>query len=398
MLKIDVSNDKYIFLFCDGFDNNMPSFSDEDLKDKQLAIFIDQKLTSIPKYKDNIIEQINELLRRNQMSNNILILPNNNTFDFNKELSFEELFYEKYDNIEQPERINIRTLDYFETDDNKMAPVYTTYPLPYCKNIDDKINLFAADIKDSSLSNFEKALATYIICTHFMDTCIDHETDGKFIITEATENIYSSSMHILSDNADGYKIKCGGYVDLFSRIMKKMNITSKPMLLLNKNNLAHIVSLVDIKDEKYGIDGTYVCDLRTDSDLRAIIENSYKESGVDTRKYGTFNSLAHFCMNSNDCANLLGLNRFNTPTFYLINSSNCYNNCDCLVSKERIETDTIEKALSTVNDHIYFAPNNVNKNNEAINEISSAINREKNFIERMRKLADKNAVGNNKKI
>ena len=270
------------------------------------------------------------------------------------------MLYKNYDNIKHPELISVMTLDYFAADvNNRMVPIYAVHPLPHCKDIDKKIELFAADIKNSDLSSFEKILATHIMCARFMDTDVEHENNGTFFVEPDLKNVYGSSMHILSDGDDGYKIKCGGYVDLFSRILKKMNLSSRPMVLSNiDGNFGHAVSLVDINDETYGINGSFVCDLRSDSDYRKYREAKNREGIDDSDDYWGFNSLGYFGMNCDDFIALLGLNRFNSPTIYSINSINS-NDCERFVSKERIPIDSIRKALGAVYRYVYSISDNL---------------------------------------
>lgn len=397
MLQVNVKNDSYVFLYCDGVDNNAVELSDDDLRGKQIVILLEPGFCGIPTYGRRIIGQINELTEMEKV-NNIIILPSNNKFDFNKELNVEELLYEKYADIKHPEMISVRALDYFATDENnRMVPIHTIYPLSYCKNIDRKIELFADDIKNSDLSNFERILATYVMCTRFINTDSEYEQDGVFINKPDLKNVYGSSMHILSDGTDGYKIKCGGYVDLFSRLIKKMNLSSKPMVLSNiDGDFGHVVSLVDINDKKYEIDGSFVCDLRSDSDYREYREEKDRKDIGDSSNYWGFNSLAYFCMNCDDFIFLLGLNKFNSPATYSIDSINSYNDCKQFVSKKRIPVESIKKALGNVYRYVYSIDNNLDRylNGGVLDEMGEDINREIEFVRKMRMLADNNASSN----
>ena len=399
MRQVDVKSDSYVFLYCDGVDNNVVELSENDLRGKQIVVFLEPRFFSVPICERYAIEQINELTEMEKV-NNIIILPNDVKFDFKKELSVEELLYKNYDDIKHPEMINVRTLDYFAADeDNMMAPMHTMHtihPLSYCKNIDKKIELFVADIKNSDLSSFEKAMAVYIMCTRFINTDSEYEQDGVFINNPGLENVYGSSMHILSDGADGYKIKCGGYVDLFSRLMKKMNLSSKPMVLSNADgDFGHVVSLVDINDETYGISGSFVCDLRSDSDYREYREEKDRKDIGTSDNYWGFNSLGYFCMNCDDFVFLLGLNKFNSPTIYSTDSISS-SDCERFVSKERIPIDSIKKALATVYRYVYSIGDNFDNylNRGVLDGMEANINGEIESVKKMRKPADSNASGN----
>lgn len=397
MKQVDVKSDNYVFLYCDGVDNNVVELSKDDLRNKQIAILLEPNFCSISTYGSRIIEQINELTEVEEVNNNVIILPSNDKFDFNKELNVEELLYGKYGDIEHPEMISVRTLDYFTADENnRMAPTHTIHPLSYCKNINKKIELFVADIKNSDLSSFEKTLAAYIMCTRFMDTDFEHENNGTFFVEPDLKNVYGSSMHILSDGDDGYKIKCGGYVDLFSRMMRKMDLPSKPMILSNiENGYGHVVSLVGINDKKYGIDGAFVCDLRSDSDYREYREAEDRKNVDNSNDYWGFNSLGYFGMNCDDFIALLRLNRFNSPMICSVDSINS-SDCERFVSKERIPIDSIKKALATVYRYVYSIGDNFDNylNRGVLDGMTANINGEIEFVKKMRELADNNASSN----
>lgn len=49
-----------------------------------------------------------------------------------------------------------------------------------------------------------------------MDTNTEFEKEGNPLYIPDEENVFSSSMHVLSDDQDGYKIKCAGYTDMFA--------------------------------------------------------------------------------------------------------------------------------------------------------------------------------------
>lgn len=402
MLQINVENnnyDNYVLLYCDGVDNNDVKLSEDDLRGKQIVVSLNPVYSGIFNFGRHMIEQINKLTEMNG-ANDIIILPNNDKFNFHKELNVEELLYENYDSIKHPEMISVRTLDYFATNERgEMIPIHTVHPLPHCKDIDKKIELFAADINNSDLSSFEKILATHIMCTRFMNTDVEHENNGTFFVEPDLKNVYGSSMHILSDGDDGYKIKCGGYVDLFSRILKKMKLSSKPMVISNvDNDYGHVVSLIDIYDTKYGINGTYVSDLRSDSDSREYMEA--KDGGImeDAKNYWGFNSLGYFCMNRDDFISLLGLDLLDSPTIYSVDSTSSYNGGERFVSNGRIPIDSIKKALTVVYRHMYSINDNLDVylNRGASDGMTANINREIEFVKKMRDLADSNTSSSNK--
>lgn len=258
--------------------------------------------------------------------------------EFYERIKFEKAFYDIYEKIEHPEEVFIEVRQAGGvTVDGKFVWIYEDVPLAMVKEVHDKIKLFTADIKNSSLSPFEKTMALYMIATHFIDS---DKGDGK----DADGKIIDSSvMHILSDDDDGYKIQCAGYTDLFCRMAYECGIHTKEMQMdCDDSTEAHSVAIVDLDDEKYGIHGSFICDVREESDFQEVHQQS-----VNVDNYNGFN---YFCLPFRDFdamskvfTNVSKIRR------YAINNIEITGEEDKYISNERMKSSDIFIALN----HLY---------------------------------------------
>ena len=203
------------------------------------------------------------------------------------------------------------------------------------KEVNDKIEMFTADIKNSSLSPFEKTMALYMIATHFIDS---YKGDSKDI-----DKYDSSIMHILSDDEDGYKIQCAGYTDLFCRMAYECGIYTKEMAMVYDDvAVAHSVAIVDLDDEKYGIHGSFICDVRGESDFQ-----EYHQQVANVDNYNGFN---YFCLPFRDFDAMSKVfTNVSKTRRYAINNIEITGEEDKYISNERINISNIFVALN----HLY---------------------------------------------
>ena len=194
MLQINVEDnnyDDYVILYCDGIDSSDVKLSEDDLRGKQITVFLNPDYSSLFTYGRRMIEQINKLTEMNGV-NNITILPSNDKFNFHKELNVEELLYENYDSIKHPEMINVRTFDYFATDKNgEMIPIHTVHPLPHCKDIDKKIELLnspGAAYQDTAFAFITFALADSIYLIE--DNTIYYRIDSEMSSSNSNNKVF----------------------------------------------------------------------------------------------------------------------------------------------------------------------------------------------------------------
>lgn len=366
MIDINVKNDDYLFLHLDGNFTDVLVFPEEELALKDVVFMITPVSYRNEENSLHTIMEINAFMKSNPSIKNVVIACTMaGNFDFNEEVSMEEFFCQHYDQIEHPEKIQLRVPAFFvANEDNTLRVMYDTFPLEHCRKIDQRIEMLSKDIRESDLSAFEKLMATYILCTRFMDSNTDFEEDEALNLpTNVEEYVFGSSMHILSDNEDGYKIKCTGYTDMFARMLKKMDIEVTPMCIFNvKEGFAHTVALVDIFDWKYGVDGRYICDLRTDSDTRKIREDKARRRATDTRATAPYygcDSLLYFCVDIDDYETLIGIDKFDTLTKYTTMPGEGEARDE--VSSSRLDVSKIEQALGSVTNFRYGVSDNLDK-------------------------------------
>ena len=258
--------------------------------------------------------------------------------EFYERIKFEKAFCDIYEKIEHPEEVFIEVRQAGGvTVDGKFVWIYEDVPLAMVKEVHDKIKLFTADIKNSSLSPFEKTMALYMIATHFIDS---DKGDGK----DADGKIIDSSvMHILSDDDDGYKIQCAGYTDLFCRMAYECGIHTKEMQMdCDDSTEAHSVAIVDLDDEKYGIHGSFICDVREESDFQEVHQQS-----VNVDNYNGFN---YFCLPFRDFDAMSKVfTNVSKTRRYAINNIEITGEEDKYISNERMKNSDIFIALN----HLY---------------------------------------------
>ena len=253
--------------------------------------------------------------------------------EYYERIRFEKFFCENYDKLaDYKDKVYLQVRTASGMKKNKLIWEYEYVSLERLKEISDKIEMFTADIKNSSLSPFEKTMALYMIATHFIDSYKGDRKDSKIID--------SSVMHILSDDEDGYKIQCAGYTDLFCRMAYECGIHTKEMQMdWDDSTAGHSVAIVDLDDEKYGIHGSFICDVRTESDFR----EEYRQ-----QDYNGFN---YFCLPFEDfnAMSIFNPNRSNMSRecWYAINNFAAFGGEG--ISNERIKIDDIFVALN----HLY---------------------------------------------
>lgn len=267
--------------------------------------------------------------------------------EFYERIRFEEAFCNIYENIDHPEEVflevrqdDLTTMSTSTYESKRISSSefewnYEAVPLARVKEVHDKIKLFTADIKNSSLSPFEKTMALYMIATHFIDSYKGDRKDSKIID--------SSVMHILSDDEDGYKIQCAGYTDLFCRMAYECGIHTKEMQMdCDDSTEAHSVAIVDLDDEKYGIHGSFICDVREESDFQEVHQQS-----VNVDNYNGFN---YFCLPFRDFDAMSKVfTNVSKTRRYAINNIEITGEEDKYISNERIKSSDIFIALN----HLY---------------------------------------------
>lgn len=294
---------------------------------------------------DEVIDEICSLAKD---ADKLCIIPSLWQKDeFYERISYEKFLCENYDKlVEYKDKIYLHTINssdiYRQFGGRMFRPSwnYEDVSLKRIKEVNDKIEVFTADIKNSSLSPFEKVMAIYMVATQFIESYKGNSAD--------VYDIDSSVMHILSDGDDGYKIQCAGYTDLFCRMAYECGIHTKELEISfmknhdKKDSSAHSVAIVDLDDEKYGIHGSFICDVREESDFQEVHQQS-----VNVDNYNGFN---YFCLPFRDFDAMSKVfTNVSKTRRYAINNIEITGEEDKYISNERMKSSDIFIALN----HLY---------------------------------------------
>lgn len=314
------------------------AFLDNDESDNGLKIPFLISISELFNYPDYVIDEICLLAKD---TDKLCIIP---IFSMSEKedkvyerISYEKFFCENYDKlVEYKDKIYLRTINSSEI--HRVFGVrwnYAYVSLERIKKVNDKIEMFTADIKNSSLSPFEKVMAIYMVATQFIESYKGNSVD--------VYDSDSSVMHILSDDEDGYKIQCAGYTDLFCRMAYECGICTQEMAMVYDDvTVAHSVAIVDLDDEKYGIHGSFICDVRGESDFQ-----EYHQQMINVDNYNGFN---YFCLPFRDFdAMSKVLTNVSKTCRYAINNIEITGEEDKYISNERINISNIFIALN----HLY---------------------------------------------
>lgn len=293
---------------------------------------------------DEVIDEICSLAKD---ADKLCIIPSLGLWSLENDKFYEKIMYEKflcenYDKlVEYKDKIYLHTINSGEIHKQFVGRtfrpfwIYEDVSLKRIKEVNDKIEVFTADIKNSSLSPFEKVMAIYMVATQFIESYKGNSAD--------IHDVDSSVMHILSDDDDGYKIQCAGYTDLFCRMAYECGIHTKEMQMdCDDSTEAHSVAIVDLDDEKYGIHGSFICDVREESDFQEV-----HQQRVNVDNYNGFN---YFCLPFRDFDAMSKVfTNVSKTRRYAINNIEITGEEDKYISNERMKSSDIFIALN----HLY---------------------------------------------
>ena len=138
------------------------------------------------------------------------------------------------------------------------------------KELNSKLDFMVDEIKNSSLSPYEKYIAAYNIVKSFKKYRLYLDNEGiDEVVSDQSRNPYL----VLTNQY----IVCAGYSSLLHLLLKKLDIPSHEWIIgvsdkseavassVSKDNDTHARLYVHIVDDKYGINGYYMCDPTFDS-------------------------------------------------------------------------------------------------------------------------------------
>lgn len=131
------------------------------------------------------------------------------------------------------------------------------------------LDLFVQDIKNSNLSNYEKYLAIYNIVKGFKEYNFYQNDEKKDL------QIYDQSRSIYLILENDY-IVCVGYANLLECLLNKVGIDAVSYRYIEGK---HKLNYVNITDEKYGIEGIIKCDPTNDHCID-ILNCGYKHANM----------------------------------------------------------------------------------------------------------------------
>ena len=137
----------------------------------------------------------------------------------------------------------------------------TKFSVADLMKLENLLDLMVKDIKESDLSPYEKYIAVYNIVRSFKQYQYYENSETKdHEVPDQSRNIYLILMNEW--------IVCVGYSQLLNELLKKVDISSIHWIVDHRK---HLRSYVHIQDEKYNIDGFYMCDPTWDRTQEDII-------------------------------------------------------------------------------------------------------------------------------
>lgn len=205
------------------------------------------------------------------------------------------------------------------------------------KKLNSKLDSIANNIKNSSLSPYEKFIAAYNIVKSFKNYRFYLDSEGlDELIPDQSRNPYL----VLSNKY----IVCAGYTSLLHILLEKIGISSHEWTLNTsekseaasdnpKDNSSHVRLYVNIVDEKYGINGYFMCDPTWDN-----VEK--EESDLYGYKY-----LSMACGQSHDYGK-------NSPSYYYFSDDYEVFNDQMFIDTENYleNPDSLNEIMVTIKD------------------------------------------------
>ena len=135
------------------------------------------------------------------------------------------------------------------------------------------LDLFVNDIKLSNLSMYEKYIAVYNIVKSFKKYRIFEDNEFKDFVY----NDESRSVYLILNNLF---MVCDGYSKLLEALLERVGVSN---ISLESLKLNHALNYVHLIDDKYGIDGYYICDVTNDNELDMMMDKGYNNIHILTK-------------------------------------------------------------------------------------------------------------------
>lgn len=135
------------------------------------------------------------------------------------------------------------------------------------------LDLCVQDIKLSDMSPYEKYIAVYNIVKSFKKYRIFEDSNYKDLIY--TDD--SRSVYLILNNL--YMV-CDGYSKLLETLLERVGINN---ISLESVKLNHALNYVNLVDEKYKINGFYICDVTNDNEIDMMMDRGYDNIHILTK-------------------------------------------------------------------------------------------------------------------
>lgn len=135
------------------------------------------------------------------------------------------------------------------------------------------LDLLVSDIKISNLSPYEKYIAIYNIVKSFKKYRIFEDSGFKDFVY----NDESRSVYLILNNL--YMV-CDGYSKLLETLLERVGINN---ISLESIELNHALNYVNLEDDKYGINGFYICDVTNDNEIDIAMDKGYENMHILTK-------------------------------------------------------------------------------------------------------------------
>lgn len=135
------------------------------------------------------------------------------------------------------------------------------------------LDLCVQDIKLSDMSPYEKYIAVYNIVKSFKKYRIFEDSDYKdFIYSDDSRSVY-----LILNNL--YMV-CDGYSKFLETLLERIGINN---ISLESVKLNHALNYVNLVDDKYKINGFYICDVTNDNEIDIMMDRGYDNIHILTK-------------------------------------------------------------------------------------------------------------------
>jgi len=244
-----------------------------NINDLELVFKINPNLKEIDFSFDIPNEYINSINKILSLTNNISKIKFKNNISKNNLEIFKKI-KEKYKNKNIIFEISYtKELNAGHSKDNDSVCILDEYI-----NMEETLNIYVDSIKKHNYSPFEQVLCAYDISKSYEYIMEDIDEDPQI-----SRQLHTSIL--------GEKIVCVGYASIFNAILSKLNIScaNYGTFVYENKFEGHERSAIYLKDEKYNIDGIFICD-----------------PTWDRRRYNDIDPLdryTYFMINPNDISN-----------------------------------------------------------------------------------------------